>query len=261
MKAQLALQQALAKQLSLLRKRNPSYSLRAFARRLKLNSGALSAIMNGHRRVSPAMATRLLTAMSLDPINSEYIATLFQIEEATKRKAPELPKTLRLKSDQFKFISDGIHYSLLCLFETDDFESDISWMASRLSESPQLILLALSRLERLGLIDKNRDGNYHMTDVQLSTSDGHSDLAIANYHQERLQEAQKKLETVDINFRDFYSSTYTVSKKQLPKARKAIRDFHKTMQEILESSKKEEIYRFNTQLIPVSNLKNFEENT
>lgn len=254
MDAQLALQNAMIQQFQDFKTKNVAYSLRAYARKLKINSGVLSSILSGRRRVSTNMAERLLERMAIDPAQASEIVSKFRVDSVAKSKVLESKKIMQLKSDQFQLISDGIHFALLCLMETANFKSDIDWMSIRLQENPQKIQASLQRLLRLGLIKTNAKRKYILTGVQLTTSDGIQDSAIQRYHQERLIEAQTKIDTIDIHDRDLYSTTYSVNRSQIPKARKLIREFAQKMQDLLEVDDKDEVYRFNMQLVPLTDV-------
>ena len=56
---QIELQKLLYRELSDIKVRNPYFTLRSYARRLNVPPSALSEILNGKRRVSKRMATRI----------------------------------------------------------------------------------------------------------------------------------------------------------------------------------------------------------
>src|SRR5437879_6558705 len=64
---QAAIRQLLNRKFLESRVANPNYSLRAYARRLRLSSGALSAILGAKRRVSRKFAERLAEKLGLSP--------------------------------------------------------------------------------------------------------------------------------------------------------------------------------------------------
>jgi uncharacterized protein (TIGR02147 family) len=253
MQAQLALQQAMLEQFQKMRSKNPAFSLRAYAQRLDMNSGALSAIMNGRRNVSVRYVRKLVQRMALAPEEAAKINELLEFGELLKVPTPQSRTALQLKSDQFHMISDGLHYSLLCLFETSDFRSDVTWMAKRLEVTPAQVRQALGRLLRLKLVAK-LGARWSLTGAKLTTSDGIPDPAIRNFHEERLSEAKNKLLTVPVTERDFVASTMAIQRSQLPLARKLIREFKRKLEMVLEKSPQDEVYRVCIQLFPVTDL-------
>jgi uncharacterized protein (TIGR02147 family) len=252
MLAQEALQKVLMANYCELKSRNGAYSLRAYARRLDMNSGILSSILNGKRRLSAKQIGKIANQLELAPPEQDQIDALIGAEKVLKKR--EANTTLTLRSDQFYLISDGIHYSILALMETDDFESNADWMADRLNESPARTKAALERLERLRLVEKKK-GAYHLLHAQTTTTDGVPDSAIRKYHEDRLEEAKVKLRQTEVEDRDLFSSTLAINRSQLPLARTLIRDFKKKLAKALEQGTKDEVYRISFQLYPVTRLK------
>lgn len=60
--------------------RNAAYSLRAFARDLEIAPAHLSQVLNGKRRLSPDLASRLASKLSLNIRQTEYVWLLTQYE-------------------------------------------------------------------------------------------------------------------------------------------------------------------------------------
>jgi uncharacterized protein (TIGR02147 family) len=261
MLVQEALQQALLSQFTQLKAKNSAYSLRAFAQRLGVNSGALSSILNGRRRVSVKYAMKLTQKMTLPPKEIARLESLLALEMKTRKRRTsadaEENKALELRSDQFHVIADGIHFSILCLMETVDFRSDVDWIALRLNESAPRVRQAFERLSRIGLVEQKREV-WKLTTGKLKTSDGIADRAIRRFHEERLDEAKTKLELVPVEDRDFFASTMAIQRSQIPAARELIRAFKKNMETLLECEPRDEVYRLCIQLFPVTDLKSKE---
>jgi transcriptional regulator with XRE-family HTH domain len=78
MNAQLTLQNLLRNKLSELQNQNPRFSLRAFARRIGMNPGGLSALLNGKRSVSIKIAQRISERLMLDPQERATLLAAFQ---------------------------------------------------------------------------------------------------------------------------------------------------------------------------------------
>lgn len=253
MSANEAIQEALRTEFEGLKRKNRSFSLRAYARRLGINSGVLSSILQGNRQVSPRYAERLLARMALPPEKLDPIARLLKSKKLRPRGATPARHVLQLRSDEFHLISHGIHYAILCLVELADFTPEYALMAKRLNESENKVRAASERLIRLGLIviDGN---NWRLTGAQLTTTDGVRDVAIQRFHEERLEEARQKLFTVPVEQRYFFSTTMAVQAANIPAAQHLITEFKRKMEDLLEQNPKTEVYRLCIQLFPVTNL-------
>ena len=55
-----------------------------------------------------------------------------------------------------------------------------------------------------------------------------------------------------MELRDFTSMTMAIDPEKLTEAKKKIREFRRGLSEFLEAGKKEEVYRLNIQLVPVT---------
>ena len=87
-------QQKLFETLAEVRLRNPSYSMRAFARRLGIGSSALSEILSGKRAMSYKMAARLLEKLDLEESEKGEILSRFTHQKL--EQSPSDPEPLKI---------------------------------------------------------------------------------------------------------------------------------------------------------------------
>ncbi len=82
-----------------------------------------------------------------------------------RKKIVELRKGpfIAMASDQFRFVADWYHMALLELFSLQDFYSKPSWMARKLNLDESLVVEALARLQRVGLV-KSVEGQLKVTE-------------------------------------------------------------------------------------------------
>lgn len=256
MEHQIAVQQLLSRKLVEIRLKNPSYSLRAFAKKLQISSAALSEIMNGKRRVSAKMASRFAARLTLNPEESEKILAAFRRqEEGPKRpRPPQAPirDSVQLSMDHFKVISDWYHFGILSLSETEDFRSAPEWIAHRLGIRLVEAKEALARLERLEMLERDPKGRLKATGVQYTTTDEIANLSLIKSHGQNLELARQSLEQDPLHERDFTAMTMAIDPDLLPEAKKRIRQFRAELCAFLESGKKKEVYKMCMQLMPLS---------
>lgn len=239
--------------------RNPSYSIRAFARRLNMSPAAVSEILNGKRRVSYKIVKRIIERLALDPDKSNQITSLFQQTKLNKKNTTHQTTFTRtyteIGADQFKTISEWYHYALLSLGEIKGFKEDPKWIAKRLNITIPEATNALERLERLGLLKRTRSGKLKATGQSFSTPDNVANVALRLAHNTNLEMARKSLEKDSVEERDFTSMTMAIDPKKLPEAKKMVRAFYDQMSDFLESGAKKEVYKVCFQLFPLTNLK------
>lgn len=236
-----------------LRLRNPSFSLRAYAKKLDLSSGALSDILNGKRRVSRKVLKKLIERLGIDDEAKIQIMNQFERNQLDTHlgKAPP-SQFLRISADQFRSIADWYHYAILSLMNTDDFQSDHLWIADRLGISNQVAEQAVERLMRLGMISVDESGSFRRSAPNFETSDDVANISIRQAHMQNLELAQKSLDQHDVAIRDFSFFTMAVSAERLPRAKAMIRRFQEELAAEFSNGSKDEVYRLSTQLFPLT---------
>jgi uncharacterized protein (TIGR02147 family) len=260
MNEQLAIQAKIRSHFAQLQRKNPAFSLRAFALKLDISPSALSEIMAGKRKISKKMAVKLLDRMYLDPKESEEIKQLFdgkanaQAEETDKSVLNKYKKNinfLKLSSDQFNVISEWQHFALLSLMETKDFQSDVEWIAQRLSISVPEVQKTLQRLIDLNLVTKKYN-RYMPTNESLITSDDVANQAVRKSHYEDLKFAEKVLDHCPVELRDFTAVTVAADKNKIAEAKQMIREFQDRLTQFLEDGEKSEVYKLTFYMYPLS---------
>ncbi|MES2801461.1 MAG: TIGR02147 family protein [Bdellovibrionota bacterium] len=260
MTEQLAIQDKIRSHFAQLQRKNPAFSLRAFALKLDISPSALSEIMSGKRKVSKKMAVKLLDRMYLDPKEAEAIKLLFDgnghdheadPEKGLLQKYKKNINYLKLSSDQFNMISEWQHFALLSLMETVDFISEIPWMAKRLALSVTDVQKTLNRLMDLNLVSRKYN-RYAPTNEPLITSDDVANQAVRKSHYEDLKLAEKVLDHCPVELRDFTAVTVAVDKSKIPEAKKMIREFQDSLSQFLEDGNKDEVYKLTFYMYPLS---------
>ena len=94
-------------------KTNPRYSIRSFAKLLKIDPSTLSQILRGKRALTHAVVLKLGTKLGLSPIElSKYLeAAPTRRKSANEEKSP-LQQAQELTLDAFQIISDWYHYAI-----------------------------------------------------------------------------------------------------------------------------------------------------
>lgn len=245
---QSALREFLQDTLTQGRLRNPSFSLRALAKKAGLSPAALSEILNGKRKLTPERASKVLLKMGVSPEKSDFILKGM----VTSKKIN--PSHQQLSIDQFYLIAEWYHFAILSLGETEDFQDSPEWISKRLNIPLSTTIKALERLERLGALKQNKQGNLVVTGVQLTTPDEIIHRGIKQQHAEILELCKNSLDQHSLQQRDFLGVTMAINPKDIPLAKKMLRDFITKLCSKLEQGQKKEVYRLNLQLIPLSRL-------
>ena len=218
--------------------RNPRYSMRAFAAMLEIPSGRLSEIFSGKRPMTPRLLSKISKKLALPPaMTAEDLASQ--------------DPWYQLESDQFEMISVWYHFAILSLLETADFRNDPKWIAARLRISAVEVEAALSRLQRLRLIEQ-KGARLVLSRHRITTSHDVPSGALRSSHRQSLEQAIESLETVAVELRDITSMTMAIDVSKLPEAKAMLRKFRRRLARLLESGNRTQVYNLNIQLIPVT---------
>jgi uncharacterized protein (TIGR02147 family) len=257
MNAQIKLQSFLQGKFFEAQTKNPSYSLRAFAKKIGIVPGAASELLRGHRQASRKMVARIAKKLMLDPQETHELLKHFP-ETRKERKTQKLEQDivskdyLKLTADQFHLISEWVHYAILSLIMTNNFRSNPEWMAKRLGVTPTKVTACLERLERLGLIEKNAKGVFTRTIARIHTPDDVFNVSIQKAHIADMELAKQALQDIPLELRDFTSVSVPTAPELLPDAKKLIRKFREELAHLLSSKPSSEVYQMSVYLYPLT---------
>lgn len=236
-------------------------SLRAFARFLQIPPSRLSEIFSGKRQLSLPMAEHISKRLGLDPkTQSEFISSVLKGKRkkySPRRRASPLDRTdpeyKQLTLDAFHVIADWYHFAILNLRDCDDFRPNETWIAKRLNIGIGEVRLALTRFERLGLIECKNDGSWVRTHANLTTTHDVRSAGLRKGHRGILQRAIESIESVDISQRDITNMTMAINPGKLPEAKKMLARFRKKFAKFLEQDAgRTEVYTLAMQLFPLT---------
>ena len=244
---------------------NPRYSLRAFARDLKLSPSRLSEVLNRKQGLSRQAAEGITKTLGYSDEEAEYFCDLVSLKHARSVKEREEAKLrvfkvdfekqrddlYSLQLDSFKIISDWYHLGIMELLKVKNFKHDTKWISRRLGVQIIQIELAIERLCRVGLM-KIEDGKFLAVQSNGWVPGGIPSSSIRKFHRQVLEKALVAMETQAVEERFFNTRLLTLNRSDLPKAFEAITDFQKRFCVDLESeSKKELVYCISMQLFKI----------
>jgi uncharacterized protein (TIGR02147 family) len=258
MKHQIAVQQLLQARLTEAKTKNPSFSLRAFARKIGLSHTMTSRVLAGKRQVSRDLAQRITQALLLDPQETSEILSQFP-EKRKHRTATDTvdPLYLQLTADHFRMISEWYYFAILSLLKTKDFKNDPTWIAARLALPVATVEQALDRLKRLEIVSEDARGKLTRAAPRYRTTDDLANLSLRKAHFNNLELARKSLETDSVSERDFSSLTLAFRSDRLAEAKSYIRKFQDEFDAKFEGEEKahDEVYRLTVGLFPLTRSK------
>lgn len=243
------------------RRRNPKYSLRAFARDLGLDHATLSQIIRGRRGLTNAAITRIGERLGL---SGEVIEHYLAPERNGARKPARAVEPLHhLSLDAFQVISDWHHFALLELLRVDGFRPDSRWIARALGITVDEVNIAISRLTRLGLLEMRDHGEWEDRSGNAAMAvEGLTDLALKRMQRESHELAIDAIERTPPALRDQASITVALSSRQLPRIMELVAKFRREIETLAgEEERRDDVYRIDISVFPLTTLNHDRENS
>lgn len=232
------------------KQKNSQYSMRTFASHLGVNSGILSQILKGKRRISKKQALKFIDSLDLTEDQKDGILEPFLIEERIK-EAQEKERTL---FDHQKFSPSELWkvYAILNLVKTDNFKLAIDIIAKRLGFMKEETSDLMTKIFAQKLLIFTENGKLIRSSHSLRTIDNQKNESLQQGHLINCELASQALKETKISERDFTSVTLPMNPQKMEEARGIIRNFQKELCILLESGTCTEVYKLNVQLYPLS---------
>jgi uncharacterized protein (TIGR02147 family) len=240
-------------------KKNSQFSLRAFARLVDVSPAVLSRVLSGKRKLTFNLAVRIADALVLGPIERDALYSFFT-NARSDEKSNEDRHEKELSIDCFNAMKEWYHYGITQLLYIETFKEDPKWIAKILSITELEAKLAIDRLVRLEILDRDENGRLYRTATHLSTSTDIASAGLRHFQKQILEKSIESLEQDDILERDITSITIAINEDRIPEAKKEIMKFRKKMAEFLAEGKKTRVYNLGVHLIPLSKSMNGETN-
>lgn len=244
------LRQALAEK----SKQQEGYSLRAFAEKLRISNSYLSEVMNGKKALSVDLAFKVALKLNLTDLETQYFCLLVQLtqeedpvyrEEFQKRLNGLNPKrkTHDLSVDLFKIISEWYHLPILEMTYLPGFRATPEYLTRKLGISKSEAELALKRLFRVELLEKDEKANVKKAHNYILTESSVPNSAFKNYHKQILGKAMESIDEQSPKERMSATDVLAIDSKYLPEVDRLSQEFSAAIMRLAEKSKiKDSVY-------------------
>ncbi len=231
--------------------KNPSYSLRAYAKRLGVSAATLSGVLNGQRKLTPKMAGKIGFALGLSPseVWDQQKKILGYKEDSQHQHFHELSE------DVFIVVSEWYHLAILEVMKLRDFEPTVKWVSQRLKVHSHHIKMALERLQRVGILEIDSKGKWvdKMSGFTTHYQKDKTTEAKRRYQKQLLEKSIESLQMDDFSVRDHSSTTMAIDVNDIPIAKEEIKKFRRRFSGILEHTKKQnEVYQLQISFYPIT---------
>jgi uncharacterized protein (TIGR02147 family) len=200
---------------------NERYSLRAFARSLRMDASTLSKVINGQRKLGPKAQTSLITKLGFESQLANDFFT--QISEKDFDQMPEWYDTAILEQITVTGFT-ATKKSLAQVFNLSELQIDG----------------ALIRLKKLKLVKISKKG--HVVDATKGMTTNvtvHSTtIAKRNLQKQFLQKAISSIDIDPLDERDMTTITCATDAAKIPEVKERIKAFRRELAEFLASGRK-----------------------
>jgi uncharacterized protein (TIGR02147 family) len=233
-------------------RKNPRYSLRAFAQSMGLDAGNLSRAMRGQTSLSKVYSEKIVNELELSPKQREvFYQSLKQHPKAKRKKPANNRKFDLIEQKHFEIIADLVHYAILELTATERFQSDVNWIARALDKNPAEIRLAVGRLFDTGYLIEEK-GIWKKSTPKIKTRGGLTTSSALRSHQKQsISGALKAVDLVDISKRTNISLTMPIDPQKMDLARQHIEQYAQDLCELLTDGKRKQVYQLSVSLYPL----------
>lgn len=157
-------------------------------------------------------------------------------------------KQIQLAEDQFRVISDWYHLAILSLANQTGAKNNALWVSERLGISIQDSKIALERLTRLNLISDSpslKQISNPLNVISHVPSEG-----IRRFHKQVLNLGLEKIDSIDVDKRDYSAVTFSFDLSRMQEMRSAIEEFQN--QVLTDNTQGREVYMMAVQLFPLT---------
>jgi len=231
---------------------NPKYSLRAFAKYLKMSPSMLSMVIAGHAFLSDKSAQRVVKKLGfLLKSPSKPTAELSSSAGETDSEATNL-STVNVDLEIFMIFSQWYHFAILSLLEIEGASLSPKWVSHKLGITEIEARIAVDRLKSLNIIEKE-NGKWRQAHGPIRISGGVANAASRQFQKSLIKRALAAIDEGTPEVRDISSMTFAMDRKHFPVAVKKIETFRRSLTEFLErKSKPTDVYNLTIQLVPVT---------
>jgi uncharacterized protein (TIGR02147 family) len=235
-------------------RKNPAYSLRAFAKALGLQPPTLSAVLAGKRGLPRRQAQVLAQRLGLKPLERlRFVESVRGEEGIAQSRAGSKPTHALTEEQHYRILAEWEHYAVLTLMKVRGFRSDPKWIAGRLGIAVFRVREVLERLEASALIRRAPAGYERMVG-DLRTSEDVRSAALRDAHDDELRLAALKQRSTPTPTRDFSSVSFVTSPDRVADAKALIREFRARFSDLVETPDGTEVYQLCLQFFPLTEL-------
>ncbi len=243
------------------KRKNPRYSIRAWARQLGYKSPSLLlGILHGRRRLNSDLGVRMASSIPMTSHERKYFNTLVLACAAKTQPGKDFyfalldllrpdPVQPKLQLAKVRSVAQWYHLALVEILALRDFNGDPQWLSSKFrgKVQPSEVSASLARLHKLGLIELcGPEGCQRWVKGPTVFREGISHEVFKDHHRELMPLARQALSDQPANTTDFRATKIALRRDDFGKAKEIIREFHRAIQRLSVKHGADDVYAFNS---------------
>ena len=189
----------------------------------------LHEVVAGKKKLSRNAASSVGKALGLAGTELSFFQCLVAMNQATdedkqaffdrlgaiKTSKSGAAKAKRLRQDQFEYYSTWYHPVVRALLDMVEFKHDYRWLAKAVYPAITVPLAkkSVQLLERLGLVERTKNGTCRVTEQVVTTGREVLGLAVKRYHADMMDLGKRALQTLPATKRNVSGLTLGISEK------------------------------------------------
>lgn len=229
------------------RGRNPSYSLRAFARDLRISPASLSQFFSKKRDLSKKNIESIIDNLQLTRDQEEILSPTVK-----KKRMREIKRNV-LDESTFRLISDWKSLAIINLAKLKSNRGNAKWVSDRLGITVAEASEVLGLLVELKFI-QIKSGRMIRTIRPFTTSQDVPSASLKKYHSSVIRKAEAALFDVPVGDRDITAIVIPTNMAKLAEAKKLIEKFRYKILDLLNTDGPNEVFALSVQLFPLTKI-------
>jgi uncharacterized protein (TIGR02147 family) len=216
----------------------------------------MSQILKGKRGLPFKRANDVADKLNLSPKERTlFMESFFRSKtNIDDIQISQLDDRFILDESYFKAIAEWEHYAVLELYNLVHYDLSAVGISKKLGIEVNRAEVVLGNLLSCGLINRSEDGELERAHPDIRTTEDITSVALQKSHKETLHLGLNKLEEIEVELRDFSSTTVAVDLEKLPEAKTIIREFRQKMTSLLRDGQKTDVYQLAIQFYPLTQI-------
>lgn len=231
-------------------RKNPAYSLRAFAKYLDINQSFLSKLLKGQRAITKDFAISVGPKLGLKP---SQVKALFASGSSL------LPGFISLSDDEFDLLSSWHHFAIIELSKTNNFDANELKISQRIGVHVAEVRDALERLQRLNFIQIKKGKLKLLTPNTTWSNSKKTSEARKQFQKTLLEKSLEAIDTIPFDLRENGSVTVAINKKRMPEFKEKIKEMRIELANFFQKEGEkdlDEVYQLTISFFPLTKVLN-----